>query len=208
MTSFASKTKLLTFTYSAPFNSTDASTSSASIREEIIEKAFTDFLKRLAFNKQENQFFREWIKQSFLNITDFKERESAILNLRLGKIKKRLSKLADAYIEGVFDQQTYSDKRSELILEEKEIQEQIANLKVSENKTMGKIEKFLELANNAYLSYKLASEDQRRDLVKVTTSNLVAEGKNVVIKPKYPFELIEKRRKIADGRCGENRTLD
>ena len=71
------------------------------------KKAFTDFLKRLKFNKQENRFFRKWIKESYQSITEYRESESAKLKLILGKIKKRLSKLADAYIDGVFPDNEY-----------------------------------------------------------------------------------------------------
>ena len=173
--------------------------SQKTIREEIIESSFMDKLKTLSFNGAERKYFRQWLKESYKNVSKFKKSQSAALKLRLDQIKNRLSKLADAYIDGVFDKETYQEKRGTLLLEEREIKEKIESLDRGEYKTLEKIEKILELANNAYLSYKLADREQKRDLVKIITSNLTVMDKSVAIEPNYPFKEIENRPRITNG---------
>ncbi|WAC06748.1 MAG: recombinase family protein [Thermodesulfobacteriota bacterium] len=168
-------------------------------REELIEAAFTKKLKQLRFNEAENRYFREWLKRSYQQVLEFKETQHKALSLRLEQTKDRMSRIADAYIEGVFDKETYQEKRSALLLEEKDIEEKMEHLDRSESKTLGKIEKFLELANNAYLTYKLATPEEKRGLVKIVTSNLSVEDKNVFIELNFPFKVIENRPKNING---------
>lgn len=169
------------------------------IREELVEGTLMERLKRIRFSKEENQYFRQWLRGSYQKVVQFREAQSKSLRLRLDQIKDRLSKLADAYIDEVFDKVTYQEKKNFLLMEEREIKEKMENLDKGEERILEKIEKFLELANNAYLSYKLGNPYQRRDLVKIITSNLSVEAKNVLIEPNYPFKIIENRPKITNG---------
>jgi hypothetical protein len=59
--------------------------------------------------------------------------------------------------------------------------------------TPTKLEKFLELAGNAGLSHAIAFPEERRDMVKIFTSNRLANGKKVDFKPSLPFQEIVNR---------------
>ncbi|MBI2486584.1 MAG: hypothetical protein HYW01_06430 [Deltaproteobacteria bacterium] len=114
-------------------------------------------------------------------------------------MKDRLLKLTDAYIDGILEKETYLDKKNTLILEEKDVKENLVKLDRTEHKVIERIEKYLELANNAYLSYKMGNPSQKRELVKITTSNLTVEGKKVIIELDYSFTLAEKRPENSNG---------
>ncbi len=62
-----------------------------------------------------------------------------------------------------------------------------------------KTRKILEQANRAYSSYKEAITEEKREMVQILTSNLWVEGKTVIFKLNYPFELIVNRSICADG---------
>jgi DNA invertase Pin-like site-specific DNA recombinase len=169
------------------------------VRGKLIKKVLLRMLKRIKFNELENKYLRQLLKQTYENITQFRVQETKALRLQLDKIKNRQSRVADLFIDGHLDKEVYQTKKNELVMQAREIKDKLEQLDKGEDKTLGKIEKVLELANNAYLSYKLASSYDRRDLVKIITSNFVVKGKSVYLKPKYPFKLMLEREGVSDG---------
>ena len=179
------------------------------VREEILEEVFNETLKGLEFNKAENQYLRQRIKQIFQSITDYSTARTQTLGMQLEKIRERLSKLADAYIDGMLDKETYLTKKNGLIVEEAAIKSQLERVEETEKKALQRVEAFLELLNNACLSYKLGTHFEKRELAKIITSNFFVEGKNVLTKLNYPFQVVADRHLITGGSPdrGTDRTL-
>lgn len=50
------------------------------------------------------------------------------------------------------------------------------------------ISEFLERVDTLPLSYEMATVQEKRDILKTVTSNLTAEGKNVAVKLRSPFQ--------------------
>lgn len=170
------------------------------INEAVISKAVLNTFESLRMNEAEYEFFRDAAlleSKSFESQSRDRERQ---INLQLAQIKQRFSKLADAYADGVFDKQIYNQKNAELLLEEKTLQEKLAKLDPSGDRASQKLAAFLELATSAYLSYKIGKLDERRDLIKIMTSNFSAEGKTISIKLENPFQLIATRPVFKGGR--------
>lgn len=170
------------------------------IREEVVEQYLSNTLRKLKFSSSENHYLRQIIKRDYENITTTRETLTQSLTLQLEQTRARLSKLADAYIDGVLDKETYLSKKNELILEERATKEHLERLEESEHRVLRKVESFLELINNAYLSYKVADRDERREFIKTVASNFIIEGKQVLIKPNYPFMVVLERQKMTNGR--------
>ena len=171
----------------------------STLREEVIENGFIQSLKKIKFNDCEEKLFRnEFIK---LDEDYAKEKQSVKkqLQLNIKQTNTRLSRLADAYMDGVFDKKTYLDKKNEIILEEQSIKEKLANINQNSGDVITDLEAFLELANSAYLSYKYAKPLERRDLVKSISSNFFIKGENVLVKLNYPFELVANRPAFTSG---------
>ena len=61
------------------------------------------------------------------------------------------------FIDGHLDKEVYQNKKNELVSEARKTKDKLEQLDRGEDKTLEQIEKVLELANNAYLSYKLAN---------------------------------------------------
>src|SRR5205085_3980125 len=122
----------------------------------------------------EYAFFRNAaIAESKGSQIDFKVQQKQIA-LQLQQIKDRQSKLADAYVDQVFDKELYSQKMADLLIEERTLKHRLGNLTLTEDPSAEKLNAFLELVNSAYLSYKIAKPDERRDLVRMITSNFLA----------------------------------
>jgi hypothetical protein len=145
-----------------------------------------DFFKRLAVKESHNSEF------------DF-EANYRRLQLLQEQIKDRLSKLADAYVDGVFDKETYIEKKNRLVIEEQSIKEKLSNLRRNSDEAFKKLEAFLELVNSAYLSYKWGTPEEKRELVKTVFSNCEIEDKNVSTKPHFEFQLMAERPRFTAG---------
>ena len=169
------------------------------IREDAIEQALTEVLKQLRFDEAENRYIREKIKASYQNVITFKEAQTRALNLQLEQLQARLSKLADAYIDAMLDKTTYLEKKNGLILEQEAMKESLKKLDVGGQEVLRRVEAFIELLNNAHLSYKLANQEERRDVIRMIISNLTVEGKNLTIKLNYPFQIVVDRQKSMNG---------
>lgn len=169
------------------------------VREYSIDKEVLKFLKPLELNELEYQYFKqETLKQSENGEAEF-EAEYRRLKLLLEQTTERLSKLADAYVDEVFDKETYINKKNKLLLEQQEFKEKLSNLKANSDAATKKLEAFLELVNSAYLSFESGTPEKKQELVKTVFSNCEIEDKNVLVKPEYPFQLIAERQPFTSG---------
>jgi DNA invertase Pin-like site-specific DNA recombinase len=173
-----------------------------SLREEHIERAFTTTLKQLQFNEVEDGYLQSEINQMDGLTSDFKEAQQKNLQLQHEQIKERLSKLTDAFLNGVFDQAAYIEKKNSLLLEEQSVKENLIKLD-QEDVTLQKVKSFLELVNNAYLSYQSGIFGERREMVKTITSNFTVAYQTVLVKLNYPFQIVVERQKVT---CGSPRS--
>jgi DNA invertase Pin-like site-specific DNA recombinase len=129
--------------------------------------------------------------------------EEARIKRAIGSSDERLSRLTDAVIDGLIDKAAYDDKKAALLMERRGLLDQLEH---PPQGTMAErlLEKF-ELANVAYLGVVSAINDEIRESLNQTTSNLAVEGKYLVIKPRFPFDEVAKRRLFALG--GAYRTV-
>lgn len=56
-----------------------------------------------------------------------------------------------------------------------------------------RLAEFLELAGSAYLNYKIGFPEEKRDLLKIVTSNRQADRKNVDLRLSLPFSEVANR---------------
>lgn len=172
-----------------------------SINETVVHNTVSKTFETLRMNDDEYEYFRNIVSAESENFQIENKVRAKQIGLQMERIKDRRSKVADAYVDQVFDKQTYLHKTNALLLEEKSLKD---NLKRAEQsgptgQSGRQLDLFLELANSAYLSYKIANPEERRDLVKMMTSNFLAEGKSVLVKLENPFQLMADRPAFTSG---------
>jgi hypothetical protein len=113
--------------------------------------------------------------------------------MKLGQIKDRLNRLTDAYLDAALDKEIFEARKKSLLIDQKSTEANLANLARTGSATPTKLDKFLELAGSAGLSHAIALPEERRDMVKIFTSNRFANGKKVDFKPSLPFQEIVNR---------------
>jgi hypothetical protein len=103
-----------------------------------------------------------------------------------------------------------NDRKTTLLLEKKDAEENLAELQQNATVLPERLGKILELAESAYASYKAASPEEKRDVLKNLTSNCTVDGKNVEVALRLPFDEIAHRPAISFGgpKRGTPRTWD
>lgn len=179
-----------------------------SIREEAIDAEVAGFFQLFCFTDQEKQFFKKKVSKLRENWATQRENEIQNLKLKLGQIKDRLNRLTDAYLDNALDKVMFEERKKSLLFDQKAVEE---SLLADQNQSRpDRLEKFLELAGNAWLSYQSAISEEKREMLNIFTSNRRVEGKKLYLEPSIPFQSIVNRTKNDD--CSRQpdtpRTLD
>jgi DNA invertase Pin-like site-specific DNA recombinase len=169
------------------------------VREELIEENFCRILEDLRFNEREQRYLAHLIRRRRGEMQSHGEKRKQALELQIEQCRERLSKLTDALIDGTLDKELFINKKNALVLEQEKLKDELTNFEQNISASFEEAEKILELANSAYSSYKKATGEEKREMVKIVTSNLSINGKSLAIKLNLPFDLILNRSKNSDG---------
>lgn len=172
---------------------------SNTLKEETVEKELLRLFGKMQLSGEEYDFLKAEAEKEEKTLVTDKENYYQQIILRRDAIKKRISRLADGYMDGVFDKETYFAKKNALIFEEQSIKEQLAKVESFNGNFLTRFELFLELANSAYLSYKGARPEDKRDLVETLVSNFSGKGKSVLITLEKPFQIVAERPAFTSG---------
>ena len=173
--------------------------SSSCLKEETVETKLEETLKKINFATAELSLLREISETEMTSMKNTNEDGRKSIEIQQNQVTDRLSKLADGYIDGVFDKEAYAEKKAQLIFKQRELASKLSNLADVDKVRRTRFDEFLELASSACLCSKSAYPEEKRELVKSLTSNLTANGKSVSIKLKIPFEIVASRPSFHSG---------
>lgn len=158
------------------------------IREEIAEKQTSKFFERVQCGEEEKAYFRPKLLQMQETRTIRLDEQIKSQDLKLAQIKDRLNRLTDAYLDQSLDKAMFEERKKSLLMEQKTVEECLMNLNRDGAQQLDRLEKFLELAGNAWLSYQLALPEEKREMVEIATSNRLVGSKNVELEPSLAFQ--------------------
>lgn len=171
----------------------------AAVKEEAVLEQFGHLLRQIQFTADEVRAFESEIEKYRQEEPERAEKRKQDLDLREQLNSARLEKLADAYMDGIFDRETYALKKSSLMSERVEITEKMHELDGFTDQVALRLKEFLELAKSAYTSFESADEAQRREFVEIVTSNIDAHGKDLLFKLNSPFDQVRDRHSDLSG---------
>jgi hypothetical protein len=163
------------------------------VREDRLESALLDVLKRLRFNEAEKEYFVIELAALKHNDTRHTKERSRTLSLQLKQTISRLDRLTDAYLDQVLDVETLAQRKATLLVERSSLKDQIAALQNHPANRTERVKEFLELAGNAYVAYKSGSVDEKRSLIGIVTSNREVDGRNIDFTLAAPFHEVANR---------------
>ena len=169
------------------------------VREEAIETEIRRALDPVQFPEAAEKYFAEKVAKLREGWVQQQENQVVALNLRIVQLTDRLDRLTDAYIDRMIEKDIYERKKAALLVEHKGIDEQRTALKENPAAAEHRLTEFFELAKSAQLSYEMKLPEERRDFLKIVTSNRLVEGKNIVITLKTPFDEVANWSKNTNG---------
>jgi DNA invertase Pin-like site-specific DNA recombinase len=181
----------------------------ASIREETIDERIGMELQKLRFSDEEYKCLIDELKEQKENWTENREQEFAALNAKCQQVTERLSRLTDAFLDGSVERDLYDERKKALLFERSALNDRLKDLSENPSALPVRLQKFLELTEAAYSLYKDGNPDEKRRMVKMFTSNLTADHKNLDFAFSIPFTEVANRDKNTSGSPlkGLHRTL-
>lgn len=163
------------------------------VREETVEGAILERLAPLKFSQKEKSHLQSKVRQLQADQENQIEAEIQALYLRIKSQEDRLRRLTDAFIDRLIEKEIFEQRKVVLLMEHKELEEKLVQLKNGTGTATERLAEFLELAGSAYLLYKIDAPEEKRELLKIVTSNRQVEAKNVELTLTEPFQTVANR---------------
>lgn len=170
-----------------------------SIREDVAEAEASRFLEQVQFSEEEKAYFRPKVSEMRETWTTRLDEEIQSQNLKLAHTKDRLNRLTDAYLDQALDKTMFEERKTALLLEQKNIEENLADLSRRNSEHPKRLEQFLELTGTAWLSYQLAYPEEKREMLNIITSNRSVTAKKLGLEPSLAYRPVVNRFKNSDG---------
>lgn len=170
------------------------------ISEQVLNQYVAALLSLLQFTEQEKQAFTEHIAELTNNWNNEKQSIEQALKLRLENIGAKLQKVADAYFDNLIDKAAFEQRKVALELERKEVISAMTTPQREVSSAYTKnLTEFIELAGSAYLLYENANLEEKRQLLRLLTSNRVVDCKTPMFMLHPLFQVMADREKNSDG---------
>jgi site-specific DNA recombinase len=181
-----------------------------SLREEVLDARITNELKKLEFNANEKEYLLKRITELKAKWITDKETQLANLRIKREQVTERLTRLTDAYLDQAIDRQIFDERHASLLFERKAVEDRIADFERNGVSVPDQLQKFIELAGDAYSLYQTAIVEKKRRLLKTLTSNFIAHEKTLDFAFSIPFTIVAERDRDACGGPSKavHRTLD
>jgi site-specific DNA recombinase len=181
-----------------------------SIREEAVRASVEENLAKLTFSDREKSYLAMRIQELKENWVSEKEQQLSNLNVKLQQVTERLNRLTDAFLDGTIEKELYEERKAALLFEKRAIEDQLNDVKSGKASLPETLQKFIELAGDAFSLYQTAIAEKKRRLLKTVTSNCKVDQKNIDFAFAIPFQGIATRERDTDGRPSKvvHRTLD
>lgn len=164
-----------------------------SIREDRLEAAVFAVLAQVDLTNRELKAARTVVEERRRQSETEHRKAEQTLRIQNDQIESRISKLADLLVEGTIERSLYGLKQGRLLIEQAAIRERMKDLEHGKDLTATLLERTVELAKSPSNLFKLASVEEKRDLLKTLLSNLTVSSKNVVMTLAPPFQSIANR---------------
>lgn len=107
--------------------------------------------------------------------------------------------LTDAYLDGTIEKEIFEQRKTGLLMERREIEDQIQDLKDGSPLLAQKLDRLLELLKSAYSLYFHGLPEERREAILDVCSNRTLCEKNLEITLAVPYDQVVECRKNTSG---------
>jgi site-specific DNA recombinase len=165
-----------------------------SVREEVLEHAV---IRALTVHVC-GPLSAEWLRAGMGTWNNTALERIASIRLQLGQIESRLTQLTNALLDQLIDQKEYMERKHSLLMERARLMEDIGCLPTAHTKQNDR-ERFFERMKNVTLLHEMANDEEKRQLITLTTSNRTVSPNGVSIKPSSWIEKASMVCAVSDG---------
>lgn len=159
----------------------------ACLREEKVNEALRSAAPRFRLTDTEWDALKADVERGFEDRKAAAAKDVEALVLSIAAVDGRLARLTDGYVDHLIDREAYVSRREQLVRQRAELVERKAEREAGDHGAKHRAGNILELLKTLGNLPDLPNDDELRDLLKQTTSNLGADKKNVVIAWAQPF---------------------
>ncbi len=116
------------------------------------------------------------------------------------KIKSRMDKLTDLFLDGDINKEAYEEKREDLVKKRENIMEELTKHNNADDNFSDHLISLVELASGAYETFIGSNIEKKRRIVNFVFSNLELKGGKLVYTLRPPFDMFIKCDKIEEWR--------
>lgn len=158
------------------------------LKEDIAEKHFIEILKSLKVSDEGYELITKFVKDKVTEENKFAKEQIEQTQIKIDKLKERLNKLFNVWIDGKIDDDLYNKKSAEFQNELDALDYRLTSLNKSDVEVVNFSKKILELFKAAPELYLRGSIESKQDLIKLLCSNFLWDGENVTIIIKKAFQ--------------------
>lgn len=149
------------------------------IREDVVEQYFKNVLASIAISDDELVQLKKVLREENDTITSRQEDIIKGYKLQQTQLKQREQKLIHAYLDNLIDKNEFENMKSNILLKIQELNEKININTSSKTGLLDVINEKLELCNMSIKLYDTGISEEKREIVKNITSNVVVIEKKV-----------------------------
>lgn len=157
------------------------------IREDMIEVHIKNVLRHVQFSDDTTERLTALIGDAKKKWEQDRTAIVKQLTMNLQKVYDKLDRLTDAYVENLLEKDLFERRKKSLILEQKEIEEKIAEIESGNNSVPDKLSLFFEQTKSLYSSYISGIPEEKREILENVISNRYVDGKKPYFKLKSPY---------------------
>jgi hypothetical protein len=156
-------------------------------------------LTSLTLNAAELHYYKQKADDLTSCWTTDAEAERKSIGLRLEQNRERMARLTDAFIDQTIEKEVFEERKADLLQTRVNLQERLLSVGVSSQSLPDRLVEFFELVEKAPLLYEMGFPEEKRDLLKLLTSNRLIGPNEVVVAPSAPFEYLAKSAGVTSG---------
>ena len=164
------------------------------VREDRVEREIRDTLRTVRLTADESALVHTELANMTAADEQLRINRRQSLTAALKTVIARLSRLTDLVLDDTIRSEEYNAKREALVSERITLEQNLARDHAANEDVLAATRRIVELAEEPEILYSFANPAQKRQLIEITMSNLVVNGKSVVISLREPFATIAGRR--------------
>ena len=173
--------------------------STKTIREEILAHRVEALLESIHLSRRRVASLARELDKRLHDACASSERLQADLRRKLGVVNARTERLTDGYLDGDIDSDLYRRTKGTLSQERIHLEQQLDRPDEQISAARASIQEILELARSPQQSYECGTDAEKREMLRIVSSNRAVTPGHVVVEPSKPFRIIQDAQRVLNG---------